>query len=132
MEVNFSAVRSCSICWLERVSIKNSPATRGAEAARTVTPLRLSAGITVGRLLGDVHVDSGFDLRAIGAESCRLELGHLVADPTDLLRRRCFVEETQPCTEHHGSSSGRRFEIGGEPQAFLRWKDCNADTTLND
>src|SRR5262245_52896397 len=109
MEVNFSAVRSCRGCWLERVRIKNSPATRGAEAAKTGTPLRLSPGITVSRLLGDMHVDSCFDLSAVGAESCRLYLGHLVADPADLLRRRCSVEETQPCTEHHGPSSRRRF-----------------------
>src|SRR5262245_43148954 len=112
MEVNFSSVRSCRICWLERVSIKNSPATRGADTARTVTLLRFSAGITVGRLLGDMHVDSGFDLSAIGAESCRLEFRELAAVPADLLRRRCSVEETQPCTEHHGPSCGRRFEKG--------------------
>jgi len=72
MEVNFSSVRSRRICWLERVSIKNSPATRGADTARTVAPLRLSAGITVDRLLGDMHVDSRFDLSAVDAESCRL------------------------------------------------------------
>jgi len=104
MEVDFSAVGSCRICWLGRVRIKNSPTARSARAARTVTRLRFSAGITVGRLLGDMHVYSGFDLSAIGAESCRLEFRELAAVPADLLRRRCSVEETQPCTEHHGPS----------------------------
>jgi hypothetical protein len=64
MEVDFSAVRS----WLQRVWIENSLPARGAEAARTRTPLRLSFRIAIGRLLGDTQVDPRLEMGANGAQ----------------------------------------------------------------
>src|SRR4030095_2565090 len=93
MEVDFPAVRS----WLGRVWIENSLAAQGASAAGTRTPLRLSSRITIGRLLGDMQVDPRFEIGANGAQSIRLWLRILVADPADLLRRPSSVEEIQTC-----------------------------------
>src|SRR4029450_12269034 len=95
MEVDFPAVRS----WLGRVWIENSLAAQGASAAGTRTPLRLSSRITIGRLLGDMQVDPRFEIGANGAQSIRLWLRILVADPADLLRRPSSVEEIQTCIE---------------------------------
>jgi hypothetical protein len=95
MEVDSPAGRS----WLGRVWIENSLAARGASAAGTRTPLRLSSRIAIGRLLGDMQVDPRFEMVANGAQSIRLWLRILVADPADLLRRPCSVEEIQTCIE---------------------------------
>jgi hypothetical protein len=107
MKVNFSSLRARRIRRVERMKIKDSPAARGAQAAKTFTLQRLIAGIAVGRLLRDMREDPGFDPSAIGAEAVALELGKLAADPADLLDPPCLasVEETQSCIEHHGPFS---------------------------
>jgi hypothetical protein len=116
MEVDFSAVRSRRIGRVERMKIKDSPAARGAQAAKTFTLQRLIAGIAVGRLLRDMRADPRFDPSAIGAEAVALELGKLAADPADRLDLSCLasVEETQTRIEHRGPSSENGLMKGGQ------------------
>jgi hypothetical protein len=96
MKVDFSTVHPCRIGWPERVRIKNSPAARRAYATRLHALLGWFAGIAVGRLLSDPHVDPRFDVSAIGAESFRSYLGEITAHPADLFGLlRSSVEETQ-------------------------------------
>src|SRR5215813_9930497 len=98
MKVDFSTVHRCRIGWPERVRIKDSPTARRAYTPRPLTLLRWWAGIAVGRLLSDPHMDPRFDVSTIRAESFRLHLGELATNAADLLRLvRSSVEETQSC-----------------------------------
>ena len=107
MKVDFSSLRSRGIGGVERMKIKDSPAARGARAAKTFTLQHLFAGIAVGRLLPDMPADPRFDPSAVGAEAVGLELGKLAADPADPLDLRwsASVEETHSRVEHRGPSS---------------------------
>ncbi|HET9403972.1 MAG TPA: hypothetical protein VFO57_05290 [Burkholderiales bacterium] len=72
MKVDFSSLRSRGIGGVvERMKIKDSPAARGALAAKTFTLQRLF-GIAVGRLVPDMPADPRFDPCAIGAQAVGL------------------------------------------------------------
>jgi hypothetical protein len=104
MEVDFSAVRSCGIRWVERVRIKSSHAARGAQTPITLALLLRWSRHRPADCIGKAHADLRFDLSANGAQAFCLELGKLVADSADLLDLS-FVEETQAYIGHQWSSS---------------------------
>src|SRR5262245_3704835 len=110
MEVHFALRRLGRI---ERVKVKRSEVTRGADAARPFALLLCCRRAAHG--VGESRAELSFDAGAVGAEAICPKLGNRVADSADLFIDRSPIEEAQTCCGHRGPPGNGLEKVCGTP-----------------
>jgi len=96
------------------VRAKSSHVARGAQTAKTFTPLRVRNRDRPADCLGEAYGDLRFDPNAVGTQPFSLYLAKFAADPADLFHRPS-VEETQTYRGHLGPPGNGLEKISGTP-----------------
>src|SRR5262249_51652193 len=99
MEVCFAR---CRLGWVERVKVKCSEVTRGADAARPFALLLCRDRAAHG--VGEPRAELCFNPGALGAQTICPKFGNRVADSADQFVDCSVFEEAKTCCGHLGSS----------------------------